>query len=55
MRLLLFEECRKCRGEGYLYSDPVLSEKKCSECHGTGKVPNEDGQEILDLLKWSTK
>jgi hypothetical protein len=53
--------CRTCGGHGYDISpgSPVLSERACVACHGTGKLPLEkivssNGQkpELAEMARW---
>jgi hypothetical protein len=48
--------CTSCRGHGYdlIPGAPMLSERECKPCHGTGKIPFEDQfkDEHVDLARW---
>jgi DnaJ-class molecular chaperone len=48
------EKCDKCNGEGVLVTRFGLSvdvPESCWVCKGSGKLPNEEGRQILELIK----
>jgi RecJ-like exonuclease len=44
----LFVKCWLCDGTGTHETNG-----KCGICHGTGEIPNADGEAIIRLIEWS--
>lgn len=53
--LVLDEHCDCCDGKRYCYgcSEPwERFEVRCKKCHGTGRMPTELGQYVLNFVRW---
>ena len=46
------QRCPECQdGSTQTYDDGKWGEEPCLSCNGTGRVPTEFGQALLDFLK----